>query len=165
MSAYGTSSAAIAYHAARGNSAWAAATPDAQDQARLRASDYIDNNWRMLFQGYKTGGRAQEREWPRKDVLVWNGAQQEGLDSSAVPVEIENATYEAALRELASPGYFNPDIIPGKSKKSVSVSGAVSVEYWSDDMRPVVEKIGLILGPLFAVTGGLSSGLSGEVRF
>lgn len=165
MSAYGSAAGASSYHAERGNSEWAAATLDQQDQARLRASEYIDNNWRMLFQGYKTGGRVQEREWPREDVLVRNGAQQVELDGDTVPVEIENATYEAALRELKNPGYFNPDVIPGKSKKSVSISGAVSVEYWSDDMRPVVEKIGLIMGPLFAVSGGMLSGLSGEVRF
>lgn len=165
MSYYGTTTDALTYHAERGNAAWAAATTANQEIALQRASDYLDNNWRGLFQGYKTGGRAQAREWPRDGVLVMDGAKQVELDENTVPVEIEYATYEAALRELAAPGYFNPDVIPGKSKKSVSVSGAVSVEYWSDDMKPVVETIGLILSPLFDETGGMLSGLSGQVVF
>lgn len=162
---YGTNTGADAYHAARGNSAWSSATESDQDSALLRAAEYLDGNWRALFQGYKTGGRAQAREWPRESVLVWNGSQQSELDKNTVPIEIEHAAYEAALRELSSPGYFNPDIIPGKNKKSVSVSGAVSVQYWSDDMKPMVEKIGLILAPLFDVSGGGASMLSGEVKF
>lgn len=165
MSYYGTNAGAGTYHSARGNAAWASASESDQDAALLRASEYIDNNWRQLFYGYKTGGRAQVREWPRDDVLVWNGALQIELPNDEVPVEVIDATYEAALRELNSPGYFNPDIIPGKNKKSVSITGAVAVEYWSDDMKPVVEKIALILAPLFVAYGGPSSGLSGQVRF
>lgn len=165
MSYYGTTAGAMTYHADRGNTAWAAASTSDQEAALLRASDYLDSNWRSLFQGYKTGGRDQVREWPREYVLVMDGAQQVELDENTVPVEVEYATYEAALRELTTPGYFNPDIIPGKNKKSVSVSGAVSVEYWSDDMKPMVETIGLILSPLFDATGGMLSGLSGQVVF
>lgn len=162
MSSYGTTADALTYHSDRGNSAWAAATTEAQDQARLRASEYIDFTYRSWLQGYKTGGRSQVREWPREDVLVWNGALQEELDSSVVPVEIEQATYEAALRELGQPGYLTPDVIAGKNKKSVSVEGAISVEYWSDDMKPMVEKIGMILQPLFDIDGGYGNPLVGK---
>jgi hypothetical protein len=44
-------------------------------------------------------------------------------------MEIERATYEATLRELAQPNSLSPDVTVGRVYKSVSVSGAVSVTY------------------------------------
>lgn len=162
MSYYGTTADALAYHFARGNIAWVDAGNDEQKAALLRASEYIDGTYRASFQGYKTGGRAQVREWPRTDAYVFELATWQALDSSTVPTEIESATYEAALREL-TPGYLTPDFIPSDGKKSVSVDGAVSVEYWSPEKQPVIKKIELVLLPLLASDGYSSSSLTGKV--
>jgi len=159
---YGTLEGANAYHAARLNAAWTGAD-DAKNAARLRASEYIDATFRTAFQGYQTAGRAQPRQWPRTDAYVWERLSWVLIPKDQVPIEVEYATYEAALRELASPGSLTPDITPGKNKKSVSVSGAVSVEYWSDDMKPMIEKIGMVLAPLIASDGQSSNPLSGKV--
>lgn len=162
MSYYGTPVAALTYHADRGNTAWITAGTDERAAALLRASEYIDGTYRASFQGYKTGGRAQAREWPRTDAYVFELATWQALDANTVPDEIERATYEAALREL-TPGYLTPDFIPSEGKKSVSVDGAVSVEYWSPEKQPSIKKIQLILLPLLASDGYSTSSLSGKV--
>lgn len=159
---YGTAAGADAYHLARGNTSWTG-TDAVKEAALLRASEYIDATYRNVFQGYKTGGRAQVREWPRKDAYVLDGSVIETLPDDEIPTEVLNATYEAALRELGSPGYLTPDVIPGANKKSVAVSGAVSVQYWSDDQKPMIEKIGMTLSPLFIGVVSAGNPLSGKV--
>ena len=162
MDFYGTVAEADTYHAARGNTDWTAASNDAKEQALIRATEYIDGHYRSTFMGYKAGGRSQVREWPREDFFVLEKTQWLELPSDEIPREIEEATYEAALREL-TPGFLVPDVIPGKNKKSVSVDGAVSVEYWSDEQYPVIKKIDQILAPLIASGGYRENPLSGKV--
>ena len=162
MAAYGTTAEADTYHADRGNSAWAAAAEADKQSALLRASEYIDGTYRTAFQGYRTNGRSQVREWPREDAFVFEKWDWVELPNDTVPVEVLSATYEAALREL-TPGFLTPDVIPGKNKKSVRVEGAVSVEYWSDEQRPVIEKIAQVLAPLIASDGYRNNPLSGKV--
>jgi hypothetical protein len=128
----------------------------------LRGSEYIDGAYRTAFQGYRTEGRDQVREWPRDEAYVFEKWDWVLLDKTAVPVEVEQATYEAALRELASPGFFTPDYTPGKNKKSVRVD-SIAVEYWSDEQYPVVKKLDFILAPLIASDGYRDNPLSGKV--
>mgnify|MGYP001468605960 CR=1 FL=1 len=162
MTTYGTVAGADAYHDARGNAAWASTPTDEKEAALLRASEYIDGHYRSMFQGYRTDGRAQDREWPRTDAYVWSQQTWQLLDANTVPDEIERATYEAAFREL-TPGFLTPDVVPSSNKKSVRVEGAVSVEYWSDEQYPVIRKIDEILAPLIASDGYAKSPLSGKV--
>lgn len=99
MAIYGTRADAATYHAERGNSTWSTKSSDEQDAALLVASDYIDT-FRSSFPGKKTGGRAQEREWPRiqtDGVSEVVDATGEEIGTDVVPVEVEYATYEAAL--------------------------------------------------------------------
>ena len=165
---YGTDAGADAYHTERGNSAWTGTTAE-KEAALLRASEYIDwaylGVWREDRFGYRTSGRSQDREWPRTDAYVWSEWTWQLLDANTVPDEVINATYEAALLEIATPGYFTPDYTPGKAVKKAAVSGAVSVEYWSDDQYPVVRRIGMVLAPLITGEDGASSNpLSGKVN-
>ena len=125
---YGSLSAADEYHAARGNAAWADAAEQSRTAALVRASDYVDARyqyelngcWRSMFSGEPTGGRAQERAWPRTGV--------DGVLSDEVPLEVERATYEAALRELATPGFLMPDFIPSEQVTRVKV-GPIEESY------------------------------------
>jgi hypothetical protein len=104
---YGTLAAADAYHQARANVVWAATGDDEDRQAALlRACVWIDNTYRVRFSGKKAGGRSQVREWPRTDAVDAAGDQ---LADDEVPVEVEEAAYEAALRELVNPGSLAPD--------------------------------------------------------
>lgn len=90
---YGDLADALAYHNERGNAAWAGAADDAtRSAALLNASEYVDS-FAAQYPGTKTGGRAQERAWPRSGVTFLN----EDVPDDEIPKEIEYATYEAAL--------------------------------------------------------------------
>jgi len=158
---YGTVAAADAYHAARANTAWAG-DEVAKQAALIRASVYIDGRyrkllasgvWQSLFPGVKTEGRGQAREWPRTGAYDYEG---NSIPADQVPIEIEQATYEAALRELVEPGSLSPDYVASSTVKrqkvgpieeefavSVGVDGASAV-------RPVISIIDEMIAPLLA---------------
>ncbi len=86
---------------------WASSsTKVARDSALIVASGYIDGRYRDRFPGRKAGGRAQSLEWPRFNAVDASG---EGIAEDEVPVEVEHAVYEAALREVQAPGSLSPD--------------------------------------------------------
>lgn len=75
------------------------------------------------------------------------------FDNDDAPLEVQYAIAEAARRELASPGSLAPDVTPGSVKKSVAVSGAVSVTY------AVGNDVAASMQPMIAVIDGLLAGL------
>lgn len=155
---YGTLADSKTYHAARGNTAWAAADDADLTIALLRGSEYVDFMFRSQFPGYKTELRDQVREWPRLDAY---DIEDNSISSTTVPVEVEYAAYEAALRELDSPGSLLPDVTLGKQIKTASVDGAVSVEYvgaiGSHGMRPTLSVVHSIIAPVLTGSGSGSS--------
>lgn len=156
---YGTVAAADAYHAARANTAWTGEDV-AKQAALIRASVYIDGRyrkllasgvWQSLFPGVKTEGRGQAREWPRTGAYDYEG---NAIPADQVPIEVEQATYEAALRELVEPGSLSPDYVASSTVKrqkvgpieeefavSVGVDGASAV-------RPVISIIDEMIAPV-----------------
>lgn len=156
---YGTVAAADAYHAARANAAW---TGDdlAKQAALLRASVYIDGRyrkllasgvWQSLFPGVKTEGRGQAREWPRTGAEDYEG---HAIPSDQVPVEVEQATYEAALRELVEPGSLSPDFVAASTVKRQKV-GPIEEEFsvatgadGAASVRPVISIIDEMIAPV-----------------
>lgn len=111
---YGSLADANAYHLARYNTAWAdAANDEVRNGALQKASDYIDATYRTRFPGSKTGGRAQIPAWPRTGAVL-DGEEQ---PDDEIPIEIEYATYEAALL-----------IVQGVSLNPVPSNGAVKRE-------------------------------------
>lgn len=134
---------------------------DSIEAALLRSSVWLDGRYRGRFPGYPTALREQVRAWPRFDAFDTNRVS---IPSTEVPREMEYATYEVALRELAQPGVMNPVLTPGKIIKSVSVDGAVSVTYagsgaWQDQL-PVLSILEGILSPLFSTVSNSFSGRS-----
>ena len=133
----------------------------AVNAALLVASEWLDGRYRSSFPGLKLAGRDQVREWPRSGVIDVNGY---GVDSDTVPTEVENATYAATVREMATPGTLSRDYTPNKYE-SVSVYGAVAVKYRSFDSavdsQIKLQIVDEILAPLIA--HGITSGLSGCV--
>lgn len=130
--------------------------------ALLVASEWLDANYRASFPGLKVGLREQEREWPRTGATDVYGY---AISDDSVPVEIENATYEATHREIDNSGSLSTDYTPAKYK-SASVSGAVSVEYRQFDsameaqMRITI--VDQILRPVLTGSGGLLSSNVGQ---
>lgn len=155
---YGSMEAADAYHALRGNTAW---TGDdaAKTAALVRASAYIDGKyqaqnscgrWESLFSGSKTGGRAQLLQWPRTGATDNEGNT---IPSVEVPIEIEKATYEASLREIASPGSLSPDYVASGAIKRQKVD-VLEIEYQAASTgsgvptRPVITVVDELVAPL-----------------
>lgn len=129
--------------------------------ALLVASEWIDNSFRSIFPGTKVGQRAQVREWPRYSAYDAYGYY---VSSEFVPLEIEQATYEAALMNLRSPGSLSPIFNPSKYK-SVSIDGAISVDFnvfsSASDGASVNTRIGEILSGLLSASGASATGLTG----
>lgn len=156
MTIYGTVDGFREYHEARGRDVSAYSVDAAVEAALLVASEWIDGTHRRLFKGYKVGGREQDREWPRYSVFDHEGKQ---VSSDSVPPEVNNATYEAALRNLVSPGSLTLDYTPSKYR-SVNIQGSVSVTYAGvnsvADIQSQFIVIEQILDPLLGGTGSMS---------
>lgn len=156
---YGTLSGANDYHSERGNTTWTGDDAD-KNIALLRGSEYIDAAYRSSFPGYPTDGRAQEREWPRSWAADIDGYD---IPSDEVPVEVEQATYEAALRELVSPGSLMPDYDPASQNKREKVD-VIEIEksapHGPSSVTPFINIIRGILAPV--LTGSVNSTISGQ---
>jgi len=72
--------------------------------ARLRGSVYLDGHYYRRWPGEPAGGVDQERSWPRKSAADRYG---NAIPPAAVPARVVNASYEAALIELRTPGFFS----------------------------------------------------------
>ncbi|WP_115560020.1 DnaT-like ssDNA-binding protein [Xanthomonas arboricola] len=156
---YGTLEGADAYHLARGNTDWSAGSEQARTAALVRGTDYIDGRyrilmpsgrWQSMFPGVRTDGRGQPNEWPRTGAVDYDGNP---IPGDSVPGEVERATYEAALRELARPGSLSPDFVATETVTREKV-GPIEVSYADGGVagqpanRPVVPAIDEILAPL-----------------
>jgi hypothetical protein len=161
---YGTAAGFRLYHAARDNAVPIEAADDDYVVSRLlKASEWIDGRYRTGFGGLKVGQRLQVRDWPRSGAYDTFGYS---IASETVPTEVENATYEATLKEMSNPGVLSVDYTPPRYK-SVSVTGAVSVTYASfagvSDLQTHFAIVDQILSPI--LTGcGMVSPLSGSAQ-
>lgn len=161
---YGTVAGADTYHEARGNIIWISYDPEQQQAALLRASEYIDASYGVLFAGLKVGGRSQSRQWPRSGAFDTDGNT---IPATEIPIEAEQATYEAALREAAAPGSLSVDFVGADVIKQAAVEGAVSVTFGGDGTleasqvsMPIVDAI---IAPLLAGSGaGFATSLAGS---
>ena len=147
---------ADSYHSVRGNSTWTGA--DALKESALRrATTYIDGRYGPRFSGYRRLARDQALMWPRSDATDVEGWT---IENDDIPVEIERATAEAALRELVDPGSLSPDVEISTSGSIIREKvGPLEVEYSDpaavDRTRPVLQILDDILAPLLR---GLGSG-------
>ncbi|MBI6727713.1 hypothetical protein YA0032_06060 [Pseudomonas amygdali] len=155
---YGNVAEADAYHAARANTAWTGEDM-AKQAALIRASAYIDGKfqaqnscgrWESLFSGVKTGGRAQALQWPRTGATDTEGHE---IPADEIPVEVVQATYEAALREIALPGSLSPDYVASTAIKRQKVD-VLEIEYQAASntsgvpTRPVITVVDELIAPL-----------------
>lgn len=161
MDFYGTADGLRAYCAQRDiDLPPDAAEDDFVNSKLLLASETLDGRYRPQFPGLKVGMRAQIREWPRNAAYDRYGYP---VSNESVPLEIINATYELAIREMKSPGVLAADYTPNPYK-SVSVDGAVSVQFATfneaGDIQTQFVTVDQILSALLCDLG--SSPLSGS---
>lgn len=109
------------YWTSRGNVAWAADTA-AKEIALRKGSDYLEQKYRLLWNGSRVNS-TQALSWPRIGVVV------DGFDVPAnlVPMEVKRATIELALR--AVDGELLPDAVSGGGEVVREKLGDMEVEY------------------------------------
>lgn len=121
MSGYGDDAGFTAYMTAAGYTVPTGSIP----AARQRGSLYIDSTYGLRFPGVPTGGVDQDRAWPRTYATDWYG---NAIDPDTVPVRVINASYEAALVELAKPGSLSVVTSTGKTVAKLK-AGSVEIDY------------------------------------
>lgn len=144
------------------------ATGDAE-AALIRATQWIDATYGARFPGYRLKGREQALQWPRADAYdrsgYPSGRDQYGnlialnslIPSDEVPVEIVNATCEAALRELTELGSLAPDLDRGGQIKELH-AGSVGLTYGSNAPATTTFQI---IDRILANLIGMPSSISG----
>ena len=158
---YASLAAALTYHAAMGNAAWAASTDALREPALRRATLWTDATYRSRWTGYRLNGRTQSLDWPRSGVVDWEGY---AVDSATIPAEVVSATCEAALRELATPGSLAPDYVASEQVASAA-AGPVSVTFRDGSGSATVQPILTIVdGILARLLGARSRGIVELVR-
>ncbi len=125
------------------------------ETALIRASAAIDARYAGAYPGYRLAGRSQGLEWPRQNA--WD-AQGWLIRDDAVPIEVMQATCEAALRELAEPGSMMPDLKRGGAIQSVR-AGSVAVTYAANATATTTFTI--IDGLMAPILSGAQSGGGG----
>lgn len=129
------------------------------EAALIRATAAIDARYGGSFPGYRKSGRDQGLQWPRAaayDSEGWLIADDE------VPVEVINATIEAAVRELASPNSMMPDLERGGHIQSLR-AGSVGITYASNaSARTTFTLIDGILSNVLNGSGSSGGGLFGS---
>lgn len=125
---YASLDTAAAYATAHGLTFAVSGVDEVPAEAALRrAAKWLDAYVLPRLNGtYRTHQRDQALAWPRAGVVDREG---NGIGIDEVPVEIVDACCEAAIFEKSTPGGLSPSVTPGKIKRRVEVSGAVSVDY------------------------------------
>lgn len=131
--------------------------PDELDEmkaALIRGTRYVEAFYGDYIGGVKVAGRSQSLLFPRKNM---RDAAGETIGEDEVPIEWRRAIFEAALRELTSPGSLSPDGVQSERVKSETL-GPLSVTYadqvsGTKDALPSLPIIDKILAPLFGSNG------------
>lgn len=118
---YCTVAFADMYFSLRGVTAWVG-TELVKESALRKATDYLEQAYRNAWTGYRLSA-TQRLSWPRIN------ATRDGFDFSAaaVPIEVQTATAELAVRSLTAP--LLTDIDDTAMPISEASLGTLSVSY------------------------------------
>lgn len=181
---YGSASGFLTYHVTRGRVIPASWTTPVIESGLLVASEWLDSIYADSWIGTPTAGFTQVRQWPRTDAVINRAPDFNNYPSrwyywfpsslpdpytfpdNVVPDQVINATYEAAFRHLTTPESLRTDFTPYQYK-SVSVDGAISVEYAqnvsaANDIQLQIQAVSALMAPLLDPQKNFS-GLSGGV--
>lgn len=143
---------ADAYHVSRGNSLWATQAADAKEQALRRATDYMEQMYRLKWKGLRVS-LTQALDWPRMNVQLEDigfGSIAAYVPTTIVPKEVVQATCEMALRAAA--GELAPDL---QRQVIATTIGPIKKEYAPGSPEYVrYRAIDMLLKPLLA-SGGM----------
>jgi hypothetical protein len=148
MAIYGTVEGCAEYGEEIG--AVAAVVPDGDLATALaRAAAYIDGRYGKYFAGRRTGGYAQELEWPRTGAATADGY---AIPAEEIPPQVIKAAYQAAFREFVTPGSLSPDYVASAQvvREKIDVietTYATASGMGADAIRPVVTIIDEMLRP------------------
>lgn len=142
----------------------ATTVPDsaATDGAIVRASLWLSSF--PTWEGVKTCDCTTVLAWPRSGVSDCDDCL---IDDDVIPEVIKQATYIAAMAELASPGSLTPTITPGRQTKREKVD-VIEVEYMTpaeqnlykgrtdpvNALRPVLTQVQDLLKCIATFPGG-----------
>lgn len=146
---------ADAYHADRNNADWSGTNINKQ-AALIRGTTFVDGVFGDRFPGNRTYRRSQGLSWPRYPAYDSEG---NFISSDVLPKEYVQACFEAAVRELVTPGVLSPDIIAGE-RLTVETIGPLTFEYalpqGSTDIRTIATLIHEILKPILTDLGSMT---------
>jgi hypothetical protein len=111
------------YHNLRGNSTWLTITAQEAEEALRRATDYMQQVYNGLWDGYRTND-TQSLDWPRKFVTDTDNYTNAYLASNVIPTEIKNACAELAWK--AAQGELLSDLSQAVKREKIDV---LEVEY------------------------------------
>ena len=162
---YASVAEADLYNSNRGNTAWAALTTAAKEQALRKGTDYLVQAYRLRWKGSRVSS-TQALDWPRNFVEIsdYEAATLNGsiiiggylyYPADQVPTEVKNACIEMALK--ASTQTLNEDLTQGVVREKIDV---IKVQY--DSLSPQYVRyraIDQLLMPLLK-----SSGANHQVR-
>lgn len=120
---------------------YSAKTDEEAEAALIRATTWLDNNYRARWLGVRTYGNLQMLLWPRKQGIYVNGtfyqnsylttitdAEGVAIAINEIPSALIAAHAEATWRELVTPGSLAPD--EGRDAAIHRLqAGSVSIEY------------------------------------
>lgn len=156
---YASVAEADLYHSNRGNTAWTALTTAAKEQALRKATDYIEEAYRMRWAGYRYT-EAQALSWPRDEVRRRDFTylnQAAFYPNNIVPDELVYATSIMALKSVSAD--LNADLSQSVVREKVDV---LEVEYDPNSHQYVrYRAIDQLLSPF--LTGSRSSISVGRV--
>ena len=133
---------------------WTAVTADGEAAIR-RATTNLSTAW--SWKGYETHGRGQGQAFPRTDCT---DAEGEDIASDEIPVEVQHACAELAVRELAQPGSSAPDVILTERVKSETV-GPIRTDYVVGNLDAEAARPAYLL--VKDIVGGLLAGTSSSI--
>ncbi len=138
---------ALAYHADRGNAAWAVLTTAQQEQALRRATDYMERVYKAQWQGLRVNN-TQALDWPRVGVTA-NGYY---VLSTIVPIPVQRACAELAIR--ASTG----DLLSDKNQQKIKTKvGDIEVEYDKNSPQATqYSAVDALLSPYLSTNSGIA---------
>jgi len=143
------------YFSNRGNTTWAALTTAQKEQALRKATDFMLQRYSAYWDGYRYTS-TQALDWPRENVYIRpiRVANQSYVDTDIVPVEVQRACAELALRSTTYTDGLFPDVSDLVTEETI---GPITTKYDSRSPdTPLYKSIDAMLS-IYLKDGGMNS--------
>jgi len=146
---FATAAEFVTYYTARGNTTLAEADTDQVEAALVKAADYMEQKFRMLWKGSRATV-TQRLSWPRRGVNVPDFFDPFYRDLSDVPISFQDELWiaENVVPELVKEGQF---LIAAETFSGSSSTGVLQPALGRETKR---EKLGVLEVEYFDVGQG-----------